>query len=119
MTAIQLERRRPSKLLLLCIVFAVAIVIPWQLGISEHERERHGSESYTPSDIKQRMKDWPYEIWLSEARDQQLYLVWMGVGDIWGGRIIGATDPQPITSFARPRAMWDKIILRDGYIRVR
>ena len=112
--------------------FGIILVIAWVVVAlpliqtvpgSPHALERHGNDRVTPSDIQEKLGQDPnHEIWLSLAQDKMLYLVHICIDvkgrDIWGARIIGATTHTEITSFARDRKMWNKVILRDKYAPV-
>ena len=117
--------RRRSRIPWLLAIAAAAIILPNILNVptSEHARVRHSSETFTPDQVRERFRGNGYEIWYSATRDQLLYLVHMG-GDYWGGRILAivrtaGVEHSEITCFARTRDKWQRIIERDGYVRLR
>lgn len=87
---------------------------------SEHSVARHQTDTFTPDEIRDRANhDLFVELWFSPEQEKFLYLTNMGIRGqkhYWGGRIIGSETYVEITSFARPRVDWNKIILRDHYM---
>ena len=88
--------------------------------VSEHAVARHQTDTFTPDEIRNRANnDLFVELWFSPEQEKFLYLTNMGIRGnkhYWGGRIVGSETYTEITSFARPRVDWNKIILRDHYM---
>jgi hypothetical protein len=80
---------------------------------------KHSADAATSEEIHEVMKRGlciRVERYLSQAHNTILVLCQLDWTALWGGMILGAGTRTELTTFAAPRAWWDNVIVRDGYV---
>lgn len=83
--------------------------------------DKHADDKVTRQDVLDALQGnlcVRLEKYLSRQRNTLLVLCQLSNTALWGGMVTGAGTHTELTTFAAPRAWWDKVIQRDQYVPV-